>query len=533
MSRERRIDDLSSHVAISTPGVPGRAPTTARLSPRSIVFRVESAEAARELGSAFGPRDRNGVAAGADVAVARASSSSGAPLPEDLKSRFEGSLGTDLSSVRVHTGGDSSQAAGAVGARAYTTGQDIHFASGQYAPSDPFGLHLLAHEVAHTVQQSGAASAPQYKLEVSAPGDAAEVEADRAADAMVSGRPVTGLLAAVGGVGRKLFRDTYGGMQGDGDVAESTAKKEPLEMDTVSVNTDKSDVSNLIADIKKSNATIKAAEDSDLDGKKNDFLSMNSTALAKLSIFSDKLDVTTVDTSAFAVQFRTARADFQRLKAEAHAYLATTYDGSSAKNTDIAVATGSFKASKISQEQGAMTQTLLLAFRTSRNNLNTAAGKMGAKLTTCRGNADALQSALYKARAAAANLTVKADQDKLASIQADINGVASGVGTVVKLVTAVAGFAGGGGATSVASSGVQEVPGGAPTLKAPGTVNIEGANVPANLQNTSLGDVLAKKQDVDLDPEGTSKLAIAKALYADAGKLAPGDIGKVDRKTSP
>jgi hypothetical protein len=134
-------------------------------------------------------RDDNGVAANAEHAVGRAASSSGEPLPADTQARFEGSLGADLSSVRVHRSADSAAAADAVSARAYTTGQDIHFGAGQYAPQDPFGMHLLAHEVAHTVQQSsGAAREAQFKLEVSTPGDALEVEADRAADAMVDGR---------------------------------------------------------------------------------------------------------------------------------------------------------------------------------------------------------------------------------------------------------------------------------------------------------------------------------------------------------
>jgi hypothetical protein len=162
--------------------VPGRAVPSARIvrarPPR--IFRVAAEEARR--------RDRNGVARGADAAIARAASSSGAPLPGHLRDRFEASLDADLSRVRVHTGADSAVAAEAVGALAYTTGQDIHFADGRYAPDDPFGLHLLAHEVAHTVQQADA-PAHQNKLEVSTPGDALEVEADRAADAMVAGAP--------------------------------------------------------------------------------------------------------------------------------------------------------------------------------------------------------------------------------------------------------------------------------------------------------------------------------------------------------
>jgi hypothetical protein len=169
---------------------PGRVPITARLAARTqMIFRVESAEAATALASVFGARDGNGVAAGADPIVERASSSSATPLPGDVRDRFESSLGADLSAVRVHTGSASAEAAAAVGARAYTTGQDIHFAEGQYAPADPFGLHLLAHEVAHTVQQAGGTPTTQHKLEVSTAGDAAEVEADRAADAMVTGAP--------------------------------------------------------------------------------------------------------------------------------------------------------------------------------------------------------------------------------------------------------------------------------------------------------------------------------------------------------
>jgi hypothetical protein len=118
--------------------------------------------------------------------VAAAGRSSGQPLPAGVRDRLETSLGTDLSGVRVHTGTDSATAAAAVGARAYTVGQDIHFAPGQYAPDDAFGVHLLAHEVAHTVQQRDAAPAANDALTVSSPGDAHEREADHFADAFTS-----------------------------------------------------------------------------------------------------------------------------------------------------------------------------------------------------------------------------------------------------------------------------------------------------------------------------------------------------------
>jgi hypothetical protein len=166
----------------SSPGnaAPGKVPATARIA-RMVM------------------RDGAGTpTADADAAVERAGASSGAPLPADVRARFEGSLGADLSAVRVHTGSASAEATRAVGARAYALGNDIHFADGQYRPTDAFGIHLLAHEVAHTVQQSGGAPAPQYKLEVSQPGDAAELEADRAAEAMVRGEPASVTTAPLG-----------------------------------------------------------------------------------------------------------------------------------------------------------------------------------------------------------------------------------------------------------------------------------------------------------------------------------------------
>ncbi len=145
-------------------------------------------------------RDGNGVADGAEHAIATASSSSGMSLPSPIMRKFESSLGTDLSSVRVHTGAESQSAASAVGAKAYTLGQDIHFGAGHYDPSGGAGEHLLAHEVAHTVQQRGGTPTRQNKLEVSGPADAAEHEADHAADAMVSG--ASAMVSAAAGVAR-------------------------------------------------------------------------------------------------------------------------------------------------------------------------------------------------------------------------------------------------------------------------------------------------------------------------------------------
>lgn len=190
------LDSPRSAPSTGGGGMPGKRSMTQGMAPRTVIYRA-----------ADGTRDANGVAADAETAVARASGGSGAPLPTRVQRQFEQSLGTDLSGVRVHTGAESAQAASAVGAKAYTVGNDIHFADDRYQPDDPFGLHLLAHEVAHTAQQSGGAKRRQHKLEVSAPQDAAEHEADRAADAMVRGEAASVSGAAAGAVARSPRTD--------------------------------------------------------------------------------------------------------------------------------------------------------------------------------------------------------------------------------------------------------------------------------------------------------------------------------------
>ena len=144
-------------------------------------------------------------------AVKDAQSSQGSPLPAALRRKFESSLGADLGGVRVHTDDASAKAARAVAARAYATGTDIHFARGEFDPSSAAGERLLAHEVVHTVQQGGRQSGPG-RFDVSAPGDAHEVEADLAAGTMLAGGPA--LVTGAGPAGGQLVqRDPHPGPQ--------------------------------------------------------------------------------------------------------------------------------------------------------------------------------------------------------------------------------------------------------------------------------------------------------------------------------
>lgn len=76
------------------------------------------------------------------------------PLDAATRSFMETGFGTDFGAVRIHTGSDAARSAAGVAARAYTVGHDIVFGPGEYAPASSSGRRLLAHELAHVVQQS-------------------------------------------------------------------------------------------------------------------------------------------------------------------------------------------------------------------------------------------------------------------------------------------------------------------------------------------------------------------------------------------
>ena len=120
------------------------------------------------------------------------SRSSGAPLEGGVRSSMEQSFGRSFGDVRVHDDAAASDAASQINAEAFTAGNDIFFGEGKHDPESADGKHLLAHELAHVAQNNGevAAKASGAGPSVSAPGDASEVAADRAADAVVRGEAV-------------------------------------------------------------------------------------------------------------------------------------------------------------------------------------------------------------------------------------------------------------------------------------------------------------------------------------------------------
>ncbi|HCT27031.1 MAG TPA: hypothetical protein DIW85_12570, partial [Stenotrophomonas sp.] len=104
-------------------------------------------------------RRANGSAPRAEApsSVEAALSESGRPLDPAARAFFEPRFGEDFSDVRVHTSGQAARSASDVGAEAYAVGSRLVFAEGRYAPGGAEGRNLLAHELAHVVQQRGGA----------------------------------------------------------------------------------------------------------------------------------------------------------------------------------------------------------------------------------------------------------------------------------------------------------------------------------------------------------------------------------------
>src|SRR5689334_5899649 len=99
----------------------------------------------------YAPREQAGRSL--PLPVRRELSRRGQRLDAPTLAVMEARFGQDLSRVRVHSDPAAGASARQVGARAYTVGEQVVFAPGRYAPYTPDGRLLLAHELAHVLQQ--------------------------------------------------------------------------------------------------------------------------------------------------------------------------------------------------------------------------------------------------------------------------------------------------------------------------------------------------------------------------------------------
>lgn len=80
--------------------------------------------------------------------------SPGQPLDSGVRKFLEPRFGHDFSQVRVHTNARAAESARALGAHAYTVGTNVVFGRGEFAPMTTSGRRLIAHELAHVIQQT-------------------------------------------------------------------------------------------------------------------------------------------------------------------------------------------------------------------------------------------------------------------------------------------------------------------------------------------------------------------------------------------
>ena len=124
---------------------------------------------------------------------------------------MEPRFGHDFSRVRVHADEKSAESASEVNALAYTVGRDVVFGAGQYRPHSSGGRRLLAHELAHVVQQGNGGSLQASG--VSRPGDPLEEQACSAAEAALSGKEMPALSSVSSTLQRQAgdpFSDPFG-----------------------------------------------------------------------------------------------------------------------------------------------------------------------------------------------------------------------------------------------------------------------------------------------------------------------------------
>jgi len=129
----------------------------------------------------------------------------GQPLAESARKNLEPRFGQDFRQVRIHEDSRAAESASAVNALAYTVGNHIVFGAAQYAPGTPAGDRLLAHELTHTIQQTGGTPMNVHRLSwddvteaVSQTGTAVEQGAEAVGVAVTSGVEAAGEAVASG-----------------------------------------------------------------------------------------------------------------------------------------------------------------------------------------------------------------------------------------------------------------------------------------------------------------------------------------------
>lgn len=155
---EREADAIAARI-VRAPAAPMSDVSPAPRQASRKCAQCEEEQIAQRDMAAGGQVSTDAAPALVDAAIA----SPGQPLDGASRAFVEPQLGRSLGDVRVHQGGAADAGARSIGARAFTVGQDIVFANGEYAPQTDQGRELLVHELVHVAQQDGGGRAVQRK----------------------------------------------------------------------------------------------------------------------------------------------------------------------------------------------------------------------------------------------------------------------------------------------------------------------------------------------------------------------------------
>jgi hypothetical protein len=150
-------------------------------------FLASAGALASKIGGMLFKRRGDASPRDADPAEVRRGLGAGQTLPATTVARMQEAFGgEDFSVVRVHTDASAGRAADSFDARAFTVGSDIAFGPGEFQPGTLAGDALIAHELAHVVQQRSASAAVDAARTDGANEGALEEDADLAAMQAVS-----------------------------------------------------------------------------------------------------------------------------------------------------------------------------------------------------------------------------------------------------------------------------------------------------------------------------------------------------------
>lgn len=167
-AHEREADAIADQIA----GRGAAATAATRAAPDTV--QRECAECPGEAGAKDVARPPGGAATSAGTAGVELPKGGGDALSASVRREMEGAFGHDFARVRVHTDARAAQLNRQLGAQAFTHGADIYFDRGTFDPASTQGKHLLAHELAHVVQQTGGGTAAIQR----APAEGAKARRD-------------------------------------------------------------------------------------------------------------------------------------------------------------------------------------------------------------------------------------------------------------------------------------------------------------------------------------------------------------------